>query len=31
VRAVLDRAGDLRGTPPAADEAEVRALYEAAW
>jgi alcohol dehydrogenase class IV len=31
VRAVLQRAGDLRGTPPAADEAEVRALYEAAW
>jgi alcohol dehydrogenase class IV len=31
VRAVLERAGDLRGTPPAANEAEVRALYEAAW
>jgi alcohol dehydrogenase class IV len=31
VRRVLERAGDLRDTPPAADEAEVRALYEAAW
>jgi alcohol dehydrogenase class IV len=28
---VLERAGDLSATPPAADEAEVRALYEAAW
>jgi alcohol dehydrogenase class IV len=31
VGAVLERARDLAGTPPAADEAEVRALYEAAW
>jgi alcohol dehydrogenase class IV len=31
VRAVLERARDLGGTPPPADESEVRALYEAAW
>jgi alcohol dehydrogenase class IV len=31
VREALKRGADLAGTPPAADEAEVRALYEAAW
>jgi alcohol dehydrogenase class IV len=31
VRAVLERARDLAGTPPVAEEAEIRALYEAAW
>jgi alcohol dehydrogenase class IV len=31
VRQALARRADLEGTPPAPDEAEVRALYEAAW
>jgi alcohol dehydrogenase class IV len=31
VNEVLQRSGDLRGTPPPAKEAEIRALYEAAW
>ncbi|HEX5901113.1 MAG TPA: iron-containing alcohol dehydrogenase [Solirubrobacteraceae bacterium] len=31
VREVLKRSGDLAGTPPAAGEAEIRALYEAAY
>jgi alcohol dehydrogenase class IV len=31
VREAMARRRDLEGTPPAADEAEVRALYEAAW
>jgi alcohol dehydrogenase class IV len=31
VRQALARRKDLEGTPPAPDEAEVRALYEAAW
>jgi alcohol dehydrogenase class IV len=31
VREAAARARDLEGTPPAADEAEIRALYEAAW
>jgi alcohol dehydrogenase class IV len=31
VREVLRRAGDLRGTPPVPSEAEIRALYEAAY
>ena len=28
---VLKRSGDLAGTPPVAGEAEIRALYEAAY
>jgi alcohol dehydrogenase class IV len=31
VRRVLERSAHLSDTPPAADEAEIRALYEAAW
>ena len=31
VREATARRRDLEGTPPAADEAEIRALYEAAW
>ena len=31
VAEVLERSGDLAGTPPAAGEAEIRALYEAAY
>jgi alcohol dehydrogenase class IV len=31
VREAVARRADLEGTPPAADEAEIRALYEAAW
>jgi alcohol dehydrogenase class IV len=31
VREAMKRTADRAGTPPAADEAEVRALYEAAW
>ena len=31
VREVLRRADDLRGTPPVPSEAEIRALYEAAY
>jgi alcohol dehydrogenase class IV len=31
VREAMKRTADREGTPPAADEAEVRALYEAAW
>jgi alcohol dehydrogenase class IV len=31
VREAVGRRADLAGTPPAADEAEIRALYEAAW
>jgi alcohol dehydrogenase class IV len=31
VHRALERAAHLSDTPPAADEAEVRALYEAAW
>ncbi|HEY7618464.1 MAG TPA: iron-containing alcohol dehydrogenase [Solirubrobacteraceae bacterium] len=31
VRQALARRKDLEGTPPAPDDAEVRALYEAAW
>jgi alcohol dehydrogenase class IV len=31
VGAVLERGPDLEGTPPAASEAEVRSLYEAAF
>jgi alcohol dehydrogenase class IV len=31
VHGVLERTADLNGTPPPAGEAEIRALYEAAW
>ena len=31
VAAVLERGPDLEGTPPAASEAEIRSLYEAAF
>jgi alcohol dehydrogenase class IV len=31
VHRALERTADLRGTPPPADEPEIRALYEAAW
>jgi hypothetical protein len=31
VREVMKRGKDLEGTPPAPSEAEVRALYEAAF
>ena len=31
VAAVLERGADLEGTPPAASEAEIRSLYEAAF